>query len=405
MASSLPNPPVPVLILGADIGPLGLLRRLARRGIPCFVADRTSDMITRSRWYRPASHTIPETRDSAVLADYLRGLDLERAVVIGASDRWALAAAGLPDDLRSRFMTSAPTRDTVEQFVDKDRFRALVERLAIPAPRSLHLDGPDDLSELTDAELERGFFKPTDSQLHRDHFHTKGSFTRSRAEAVSLLERASAAGVRLIYQEWIPGPMEATLLFDGFVDRDGKVRGIVARRRLRVQPEPIGNTCASVTIPLDEVRQPVEDVRRLLAEVAYRGAFNVEFKLDASDGLYKILEVNARPAWYCGPIAGAGVDIVWMVYLDAQSLDVPDAPAYAVGRRGVVEARDARAIIAALRSRRWPHGSVLRAWLFGDRTHFWWSDPMPAFNGLFRAVRRRFGGAPPRSASKSDRST
>lgn len=378
----------PALILGADTGPLGILRRLARRGVPCFVADDTSDMITRSRWYRSPGPTIAETSDSSTLAAYLDALDLERAVVIGASDRWALAVAGLPAELRERFMTSSPTRETVATFVDKDRFRALVERVGIPAPRSLHLDGPEDLEQLTDAELKRGFLKPIDSQLHRDRFHTKGSFIGSRDEARRLLEAATAAGVGVFYQEWIPGPMEATILFDGFIDRGGTVRGVVARRRLRVHPDPIGNTCSSVTLRHDAVREPLASVRGLLADIGYRGAFNAEFKRDPADGRFKILEVNARPAWYTGAMAGSGVDIPWMVYLDAQGLPVPSSTSYRVGRYALVEQRDARAVMASLRARQRP-GPVLRPWLLGDRVHFWWSDPFPAFNGVLRRLRRR----------------
>jgi predicted ATP-grasp superfamily ATP-dependent carboligase len=390
MASSLPTPLVPALIFGGNIGPLGVLRRLSRRGVPCYVADRTDDLITGSRYYRPAPQTLEETSDSLVLAEYLRSLDLERAVLIGASDRWAIAVAGVPDDLRERFMISAPNRETVEQFVDKDRFREVVERVGIPSPRSLHLDGPDDLDRLTDAELERGFLKPTISQLHRTRLGTKGWFITSRQEARRVIDLAGASGSAFIYQEWIPGPMEATILFDGFMDRHGEIRGVVARRRLRVQPAGIGNTVSSVTIPLDEVADGLASLRRLLGAVAYRGAFNVEFKRDPADGQLKVLEVNPRPAWYAGTMFGSGVDIAWMVYLDAQGVPVPDQTEYRVGRYQVVEPQDLRAILGSFRSRSWPHGSILGPWLRGDHTHFWWSDPFPAFKGVTRVVGRTF---------------
>jgi predicted ATP-grasp superfamily ATP-dependent carboligase len=184
------------------------------------------------------------------------------------------------------------------------------------------------------------------------------------------------------------------VLFDGFVDRGGKVRGVVARRRLRVHPDPIGNTVASKTIPMSEVQEAMDSVRRLLEAASYRGGFNAEFKLDEADGTYKILEVNARPAWFVGTIASAGVDIPWMMYLDAQGLPVPDAAPYRIGRYAVVEARDGRAILRAWRSRRRPHGPVVVPWLFGDRTHFWWKDPLPAFNRLARGWSRGGGVAP-----------
>ncbi|HEY6608724.1 MAG TPA: hypothetical protein VI277_05955, partial [Candidatus Limnocylindria bacterium] len=220
-------------------------------------------------------------------------------------------------------------------------------------------------------------------------------------EARRLLEQATASGVSLIYQAWIPGPMEATLLFDGFMDRHGIVRGVIARRRLRVHPEPIGNTVSSVTIPLAGVAEPLARLRELLTAVSYRGAFNAEFKRDPDDGQFKILEVNARPAWYVGTIASAGVDIPWMVYRDAQGLPVPDATEYRVGRYAVVEPRDVRAIAIALRSARLPRGPVIRPWLFGDHTHFWWSDPFPAFNGIRRALRRLIRGGRRAPASRT----
>ena len=400
MTSSLSSPRVPALIFGTDVAPLGVLRALAARGVPCYVADETTDVISRSRWYRSPGRTIEATADSEELAAYLRSLDLERAVLIGCNDRWALAVAGLPADLRGRFMVSAPARDTVEQFVDKDRFRALIERVGIPAPRSRNLAGPEDLEHLTDAELRRGFFKPTDSLLHRLHFGTKGSFATSRDQARRLLERATAVGVAFIYQEWIPGPMEATILFDGFVDRHGTIRGVIARRRLRVNPQPIGNTCSSVTIPLDEVAEALTSLRQLLAGADYRGAFNAEFKLDSADGQYKILEVNARPAWYVGTIVSAGVDIPWMVYLDAQGLPVPNATEYRVGRYGLIESRDVKAIVGAIRSRRRPHGPVIGPWLWGDHALFWWSDPLPALNGVQQAVERRLPGRGSRARAR-----
>ncbi len=43
-------------------------------------------------------------------------------------------------------------------------------------------------------------------------------------------------------QEWIPGNMSKTILIDGFVDREGTIKTIVARRRVRMDPPRIANT-------------------------------------------------------------------------------------------------------------------------------------------------------------------
>jgi D-aspartate ligase len=384
-----PFPSIPVLIFGAHIVGLGVLRTLARRGVECYVVDGASDIIVRSRWYRPAERQLAETKDSRELDDYLQSLRLPRAVLIPCSDGWSLAVAGLPAATRERFPASMPTRGTLEQFVDKDLFSALVDRTAIPHPRSVPLRGPEDLDHITDAELKNAFLKPTDSQNHRRVFGKKGSFVETHEAAVRLMERGRAEDVSFLLQEWIPGDMAATILIEGFVDRNGQVAGMVPRRRVRVNPPMIGNTVSSVTIPLAEVDGATAALRRLLAEVAYRGAFNVEFKFDVRDGQFKIIELNPRPAWYISSIASAGLDLSWMIYLDAQGLPVEAQSSYQTGRYAMFEFGDAKALMRELRSFRRPEGPVLGPWLRGDHLVFWWRDPLPVLDGVWKAIGRR----------------
>ena len=381
--------PRPVLIFGTHIAALGVLRVLARRGIPAFVVDDTANIITRSRWYRPAERTLPETSDPAVLAGYLESLDLPEAVLIPCSDRWALAVAGLPAELRQQFPASIAPHDAVASFVDKDRFQALVARLGLPRPRSIPIARPADLELATDEDLANGFLKPTKSQRHNQLFKSKGSFVGSRDEAKRLVEEAAAAGITFLLQEWIPGDMSRTFLIDGFVDRAGAITAMAARRRVRMDPPRLANTCCDVTIPLADVAACMPALRTLLDAVAYRGIFNVEFKLDARDGRFKIIELNPRPFWLIGHIAQAGVDLSWMSYLDAQELPVPMLPPYEVGRFGMYEIPDATAIARALRAGRRPEGSVSGPWLRGDRALFWWRDPVPAVAGIAGIIGRR----------------
>ncbi len=391
VATALPTPRLPVLIFGPHITALGVLRQLARRGIQGYVADATSNIIVRSRWYRPTEPTLPETSDSEALAGFLRSLDIPRAVLIPCSDQWTLAVAGLPPDLRERFPASVPPREAVEQFVDKDRFRMLVDGLGIPHPRSLPIGDPADLDRATDDELSNGFLKPTESFRHNRRFGTKGFFVHSRQEAVELVEQGSAAGITFMLQDWIPGNMSKTVLIDGFIDRAGALKALVARRRVRMDPPMIANTSSDVTIPLGQVSECIEVVRRLLGTVDYRGIFNVEFKFDERDGHFKIIEVNPRPTWYVGHIARSGVDLPGMSYLDAQGLPVTAAGSYQVGRYGLYEILDAAALLRAWRSLRRPEGAVLRPWLTGDHVLFWWSDPMPALADVSQTFRRKAG--------------
>jgi D-aspartate ligase len=391
MASSSSSVGPPVLIFGGHITALGVLRVLTARGVVCYVAEETSDIIVRSRWYRAAERAIPETADSEALASYLDRLELPGAVLIPCSDRWIRAVSGLPDATRGRFAASVPPAEAVAQCVDKERFLALVERLGLPHPRTVVISSTADLDAVDDGELLNGFLKPTESQRYFARYGNKGAFVESRAEARHLVEDATTAGITFMLQEYIPGEPTKTILLDGFVDTEGVIRAMVARRRLRMDPPRIANTCADVTIPLAEVAEAAAAAERLLAEVRYRGVFNVEFKFDERDGHFKIIELNPRPFWLIAHIASAGADLAWMSYLDALGRPVPTLERYRIGRYGVYEVPDAAALMRAWTSLRRPSGPVLRPWLRGDRALFRWSDPLPAAVDIGRAVRRRVG--------------
>jgi D-aspartate ligase len=376
---------LPVLVLGKHMTGIGVLRAVARLGLEAYVVEDTTDVITRSRLYRPPSRKLAETDDSAALAAYLDALEIDEAVVIGCSDRWAAAVAGLPAETRARFRTSAPPRESVDTFLDKDRLRDLVAPLGIPHPRTVALRSPSDLDALSDADLSSGFLKPTDSQLHNRVFGTKGFFVDSRAAAEARVRAADVAGITYILQEWIPGGMRNTILFDGFVDRSGSIRGITARQRVRMNPPRLGNTTAAVTIPYADVEPAMARLRTLLEAAAFRGIFNCEFKLDDRDGDFKLIELNPRPAWMTSTLRSAGADLVWMAYLDAQELEVPKQRVYRVGRYGVCETPDTISIVRAWTERRRPDPPVLKPWLRGDHILFRWSDPMPFLADLWRA--------------------
>jgi predicted ATP-grasp superfamily ATP-dependent carboligase len=383
-----PVPDVPALILGSGLTGLGVLRLLAAHAVPTYTVDARRDMVARSRWYRPAPRLLDETPDSDRLAEYLDSLALERAVLIPCSDAWTRAVSGLPEEIRETFQASVPARSSVEELVDKDRFRVLLARLDVPRPRGFLLRDEADLAAASDPEISSGFLKPTDSQLFSSRFGCKGFWAHDRREASRRIREARDAGVVLMLQEWIPGDASHIVQIDGFVDRNGTLVGLLARRRIRMEPPRLANTSSAVTIPATDVAEPIGVTRKIIEAVKYRGVFSAEFKFDARDGHFKILEVNARPYWYIAHTAAAGVDLAWMSYLDALDLPVPRISSYRLGVYGVYEINDARALWRSWSSHRRQDGPVLRPWLMGHRLLFWWRDPGPALM-LVQAYLRR----------------
>jgi predicted ATP-grasp superfamily ATP-dependent carboligase len=143
-------------------------------------------------------------------------------------------------------------------------------------------------------------------------------------------------------------------------------------------PPDFGDSTYMVSVPVDRVRGAVESLDRLLAHLAYRGVFEAEFKYDERDGLFRLLEVNARPWYFIGFAADCGVDLCAMAYRDALGLTVEPLHTYEVGRHCIVGS-DRFACRALFHRGQLSAWAWLRSWLGARQMLFSWDDPLPGF--------------------------
>jgi D-aspartate ligase len=380
----------PVLVLGGGLGltTLGVIRTLGRAGIPAYVVADAKGLAHRSRWFRaspaPADAPDPE-RD---LPGYLEALPFQRAVLMPCSDGWARLAARLGSELADRFPSSMPPASRLEQLLDKGHFAAALDAAGVPHPRTKELACASDLAAFPDDAFVGSFLKPRNSQRFFSRFDVKAFRVRGRDDATELMKSVDAAGLLVLFQEYIPGPATNHVFVDGFVDRAGQTRAVFARRRLRMFPVDFGNSSYMVSIARDEVAGAIEAVQRLLAHIGYRGIFSAEFKFDDRDGLFKILEVNARPWWYVEFTARCGVDVCTMAYRDALGFDVEPAGPYRIGRRFVYPYYDLGACRELRRRGELSLWSWVGSWLASEQPVFRWGDPLPGVLSTMRGVGR-----------------
>jgi predicted ATP-grasp superfamily ATP-dependent carboligase len=174
------------------------------------------------------------------------------------------------------------------------------------------------------------------------------------------------------------------------MDRGGQIRALFARQRIRMFPLEFGNSTATVSIPLSRVEPAADALRRLLSGIGYRGVFSAEFKFDERDGLFKILEVNARPWWYVEFASNCGIDVCHMAYRDALGEPVNTVSEYRVGRKCVYPRRDLESRRAEpSESDRVSVGSLLRFWAGADQLTLCSDDPLPGATELYNWGRSR----------------
>lgn len=384
MFSAVPIPTVdelPAIVLGSHVTGLGAVRCLGQAGISAYLVCPRSNYAAGSRWARRLPEGVPESPDPAPLARFLESLSFERALVLPCSDDWTRAVAGLPEALRERFLAPVAAPETIAEFLDKERFAALVERLGVPHPRTAVVRR-DDTQALAQFDFDAGgvqlFLKPTDSQAFVRRFGVKALAVRDEADARAKLEDVWAAGLEsMLVQEYVPGPASAHYFIDGFVSADGRTPARLARRRLRMFPPDFGNSTFHVTVPLEDVGSAPAQLDRMLAATRFRGIFSAEFKRDERDGEFKVLEVNVRPWWYVHFAATCGVNVCELAHREARGLPLEPVESYRVGSHCLLIGADLR----AYRHQRGPGGvglwSWLRSWVGATRVIFSSHDPLP----------------------------
>lgn len=369
----------PVVVLGAGITALGVLRILGRNGLQSFSSETSDPLLRRSRWYRAVPNAA--SLEGGPLGEWLDTSGLDRAVLIPCSDHWVSEVSGLDAAHRQRFPASVPSSEVLERFVDKGRFAELLRETDTPHPFSQIVDVEADLATVPNRVFASAILKPRDSQSFLRHFDVKALHVSSRAHAAEELKRLEGSGFPMIIQEYVPGPATQHYFVDGFVDRSGVVRAVFVRQRLRMYPTDFGNSTYMVSVRPDRAAGAVSAITTLLTHAGYRGMFSAEFKLDTRDGVFKLLEVNARAWWYVEFAARCGVDVCRMTYEDALERPVASIQSYRVGRPLVYPYKDYFACVALRQRRKLSIGAWLRSWIGAMQPVFQFRDPLPAVLG------------------------
>ncbi|MGB8378668.1 MAG: hypothetical protein WCE70_09420 [Rhodanobacteraceae bacterium] len=375
----------PAIVLGRDATGLGALRCLHLAGIPAYVACPPSDLPTRSRWYRPIPGEIAWDGTIGPQAlEILRSIPLSEAVLIPGADDAALWLADLPQgELTARFKISSSPRHTLEILQDKTRFATFLERTNIPHPRTFPLASAEDAAAVPFSEMDRVFVKPSNSQKFNQVIGAKGVWASSHQQLEQIRQRLDGRGFKLMAQEYVPGTSADHYFVDGFRDRDGNLTGLFARRRIRIFPPDFGNSSYCRSIPLTEIQGAVDSIIELLSRLNYRGIFSAEFKRDARNGQFRVLEVNTRAWWYVEFAARCGVNVCRMAWEDALGLPVTAAPrSYPVGVGCVNLYGDIKTVLARKPPARDRFPKVLMQWAGAHFHVFRLDDPAPAWSIL-----------------------
>ncbi|MDA1178125.1 MAG: hypothetical protein O2931_04925 [Planctomycetota bacterium] len=381
----------PVILIGRGITTLGALRCLSRQGLRVHTAC-DDQLVPRSRYFRPAI-TSTGQRWQCELGpqgyEILAAMPFDRAVLFPCADDIAMWVAELPPELQHRFIASNGSAAALRVLQDKRRFSELCVSLKIPHPRCFLVSTPEDLDAVPFEEMPRVFFKPSNSIPFLKKFGVKGLWVHNREEAQRIFRQVCASDQEVLVQEYVAGSAQDHYFIDGFVDRHGDVRAVFARRRERIYPPDFGNSSYCYNVPVDSISPAWDSLRKILQHVGYRGIFSGEFKHDATDGQFRILEINTRAWVYVEFAASCGIDVCRLAYEDACGANVPDLKITRPGA-GCVDLYHDLLSVRSMPTGERPNPLKLGyQWFRAHKSAFCFSDPYPAFRWTTQVLRNR----------------
>jgi D-aspartate ligase len=302
------------LVIGGNLNGLSIARSLGRRGVPVWVA--TPPDIKLAAYSRYTLRTLPWPEgEYEVQAAYLSELadryNLDQWVLFPTSDESAALLSKFHATLSSRFRVSTPGWDVLRWAYDK--------RLTYRLAAEQQVDYPSTIYPASEVALQAvacafpAILKPATHAVVNRFTADKAWPVANRDELLARYRNARdlVPPDLILVQELIPGGGESQFSYAALCC-DGQPIASLTARRTRQYPIDFGYSSSFVeTLDVPEIVAPS---RRLLAAIRYTGLVEIEYKFDARDGRYKLLDINPR-LWTWSPLGGrAGVDFPYLLW-------------------------------------------------------------------------------------------
>lgn len=385
----------PVLLLKLYYhGGIAAVRTLGRLGVPLHaIHEDARAPAARSRYLREVLEWDFDAASSAESVEFVLEAGRQigsQPVLLAADDTAQTFVSEHADALHEVFLFPQQPAGLTERLYSKQGLHELCLEHGVAAP---HTTFPQTRDEAREA-LERAAFplvlKPIDVVRFRQRNELPMYIADDAADALAAYDRLEdPASPNLMLQEYIPGPSSSVWVFTGYFDSHSKLVFGAGGTKLRQYPIHTGTTCFGVLRSNPEMEAVTA---RFVKALGYSGVFDCGYRYDASEGRYKLLDVNPRIGLNFRQCVGRnGLDVVRALYLDLTGQTVPNDPP-AEGRVWWVENYDIAAATSAWRAgelspRRWV-GSLRRV----DEPAWFARDDLAPFRAMGARAAGAFGG-------------
>lgn len=304
----------PAIVLASHTMGLAVIRALGGMGVPivAIVYQETEDMGYVSKYVSEkiaAPH--PEKFEDqfvALLEDQAERLG--GGILIPTSDETLVAVSRHKARLERHYRVACTEWGITEQFVDKKRTYALADAIGVPAPKTTIPHSLEDVERYSQGIQYPCLVKPCQSHSYYNRFKRKMTRVENLEQMIAAYQEAANAGLETMLQEFIPGDDSQGVNYNSYFYKGEPLVEFTAEK-VRNAPPGLGSPRVAVSKRIPEVLEPG---RKILQAMGFYGYACTEFKKDARDGIYKLMEVNGRHNLSGLLAVQCGINFPWLHY-------------------------------------------------------------------------------------------
>jgi D-aspartate ligase len=314
----------PTVVVGAELNGLGVVRSLARAGVPTIVLGKR--WFHAAMWTRWGKRRFVDPLFGRSLIDSLLVLKQEigvRPMLLLTDETAVETVSEYRSELHSHYGFCLPSRDMVSTLSNKVSLHRFLEAHDLPVPGTTIIEHESDLGSLNKLATPL-IIKPADKLAVHLGQVARIKLAHTTAEAVEICRRILKIAGALIVQEWIDGP-DTGIYFSLFhCGRTPKSRRVFFGRKLACHPPLIGST--AICVPASKEAEFLNPVTEKFLDVSgYEGLGSLEFKWDPRSRRFVIIEPTVgRTDWQEEVATLNGLNLPLIAYCYALGLSLPD---------------------------------------------------------------------------------
>ena len=346
-------------------------------GVPVIVVQyNKGDMGQVSKFVKEIVHAPhpDESPDRFIETLVVCGKKYPQSLLIPADDETLQIVSRNKKDLSRYFTVTCTDWEITELFLNKRKTYALAEKSGVQVARTYVPTSVDDLNAYARGMEFPCIVKPCFSHRYYEIFRKKMVIVNDMDQMIAAFREASDAGIEVMVQEFIPGDDQQGVNYNSYF-ADGTPLVEFTAFKVRLSPPIIG-------IPSVVVSRHVPEVlylgRKILVAMNYEGYSCTEFKRDARDGVFKLMEVNGRHNRSTSLAVRCGINFPWIQY---RHLVGKEMSGHRTARSGVYwidEFKDVPKIFAGAQERSTSYSKFFLPYIHPHVfSVFNWSDPLP----------------------------